>query len=190
MDDVTGLGTPQARSSVRSARSRTNGARGPILARMGLWLAWLSPIYATMCTAGTYTRRCAPQAPAAARRAHCAPHHVVAGSDRPFIWRSLGGYMALPWGLYGFPWKFRRARTREMAEGGGDRTFRWRRRGRNDDARYWPRDSSPPRHSVWRRSNATNVCDTCRGLPSRLGVDGHCCVGGLCEDVDIPRGKR
>src|SRR6266571_2030958 len=69
---------------------------------MGLWLAWLSPIYATMCTAGTYTRRCAPQAPVAARRAHCVPHHVVAGSDRPFIWRSLGGYMGLP-GSFGVP---------------------------------------------------------------------------------------
>jgi hypothetical protein len=83
----------------------------------------------------------------AARRAHCAPHHLVAGSDRPFTWDSLGGYMTLLRGSG-------RARTREMAKGGGNRTLR------SDPvaaARYQRRSAllvegflPPPRHSVWR----------------------------------------
>src|SRR6266487_3583440 len=83
--------------------------------------------YTTLFRSRPYTQRCAPQAPIrddVHRRHPPRPDVRIArhttlwqaqigrlyGAPLGVIWRSLRGYM-------GLPWKFRRARTREVATG-------------------------------------------------------------------------
>src|SRR6266496_2583460 len=130
MDDVTGLGTPH-----KLVPRFGQPVAEPMVPGGPSWHGWASGLpggrdrnlahirnevhrrhlYATMCTAGT--RRgptCALRATPRCGRLRSALHMALPwglyGAPLGVIWRSLRGYM-------GLPWKFRRARTREVATG-------------------------------------------------------------------------